>query len=343
MEQQGYNVLLCLTGSVASVRAAVIYRSLLSCHNIDAVVIVRTPSAKILPFNPTLPESATVIENEMDWSTWNSAGDPVLHIGLRDWADALLVAPLSANTLAKLAGGLCDNLLTCIARAWPIGTKPFVVAPDMDTAMWTHPITAVHLRTLQRPEFGVTVVQPVEKTLAGGEVGMGDMASPLSIAVVVSDLLLHHHPPINPPYIFPATEELGVDPANSGLPSQLSTSIAHIGDGQSMDWPSPWTWSSPAPAQQAFSASFATPQTHPPLGRTIDQFPHLPMEQEGTEGRPLPMGPEGSGSGDSRIRHCRKLYCPNQRDLCPGRWPRGKVCHSIIFYSCYYSMSRTIT
>lgn len=47
-------------------------------------------------------------------------GDPVVHIELRRWADALVIAPLSANTLAKLAGGLCDNLLTCVVRAWDV-------------------------------------------------------------------------------------------------------------------------------------------------------------------------------------------------------------------------------
>jgi hypothetical protein len=59
---------------------------------------------------------------------------------LRRWADVLLIAPLSANTMAKLCAGLCDNLLTCVARAWEVGRKPVVVAPAMNTAMWEHPL-----------------------------------------------------------------------------------------------------------------------------------------------------------------------------------------------------------
>uniref|UniRef100_A0A0B6ZDI2 Flavoprotein domain-containing protein n=1 Tax=Arion vulgaris TaxID=1028688 RepID=A0A0B6ZDI2_9EUPU len=53
-----------------------------------------------------------------EWEAWSSIQDPVLHIELRKWADIMLIAPLDANTLAKIATGLCDNLLTCVARAW---------------------------------------------------------------------------------------------------------------------------------------------------------------------------------------------------------------------------------
>lgn len=51
---------------------------------------------------------------------WEKRGDPVLHIELRKWANIMLIAPLSANTLAKLSNGLCDNLLTLVCRAWPM-------------------------------------------------------------------------------------------------------------------------------------------------------------------------------------------------------------------------------
>ena len=54
--------------------------------------------------------------NEDEWHAWKEVGDPVLHIELRRWADCLLIAPLSANTLAKIAQGFCDNLLTCVVR-----------------------------------------------------------------------------------------------------------------------------------------------------------------------------------------------------------------------------------
>jgi hypothetical protein len=65
-------------------------------------------------------------KDEDEWRQWAAVGDPVVHIELRRWADALVIAPLSANTLAKAAGGLCDNLLTCAVRAWDFG-RPLVV------------------------------------------------------------------------------------------------------------------------------------------------------------------------------------------------------------------------
>lgn len=305
----GCNVLLCITGSVASVHTASLYRALLSRLNVSNVVVVLTPSAKRFICEPPLPDSATVFEDEADWSTWNSLGDPVLHIALQNWADALVVAPLSANTLAKLAGGLCDNLVTRVARAWPVGTKPFVVAPAMSSAMWTHPITGVQLQSLQTPAFGMTVVQPVEKTIANEVIGMRDMASPDDIASVLSELLLRLNPPNNPPFILQTGEDRRDELEPVGLRVQPGPSIVQTDGGQSIVWPPPWQWSSPAQLQQAPRASFVTPQTPSPPA----QFhPPLPVELE----RPA--------TSESRRRHCRKISCPNPRDQCPGRWPRGK-------------------
>ncbi|RYY36761.1 hypothetical protein EON62_01540 [archaeon] len=87
----------------------------------------------------------------------------------------MVIAPLSANTLAKVAAGLCDNLLTCVLRAWDFdGGKPILVAPAMNTHMWTHPFTAKHLAVLQ--ELGMHVIPPIAKRLACGDVGHGAMA-----------------------------------------------------------------------------------------------------------------------------------------------------------------------
>src|SRR5205814_1433282 len=73
--------------------------------------------------------------------------DTVLHIELRRWADVLVIGPLDANTLAKLATGLADNCLTCVWRAWD-RARPVVLAPAMNTLMWEHPLTVRHLRQL---------------------------------------------------------------------------------------------------------------------------------------------------------------------------------------------------
>lgn len=67
---------------------------------------------------------------------------------LRKWADTLLIAPLDANSLAKIAHGLCDNLLTSLVRAWDFN-KPLYFAPAMNTAMWENPLTYQHMKTLK--------------------------------------------------------------------------------------------------------------------------------------------------------------------------------------------------
>ncbi len=107
-----------------------------------------------------------------DVEEWGNT-EHVLHIELAKWCDALLIAPLSANTLAKITYGLCDNLLTSTVRA--LGDKPLLLAPAMNTRMWENPITARQLEEVKR-YYRVTVIPPVAKRLADGDTGMGGLA-----------------------------------------------------------------------------------------------------------------------------------------------------------------------
>ena len=145
-----------------------------------------------------------------EWKQPWVRGANILHIELRRWADLMVIAPLSANTMAKLVGGLCDNLLLATVRAWDTtGTleqqgerlvngaedgsqgvvgyrksksskKTIMVAPAMNTAMWRHPITKQHMHVLEW-DWGVEnggwirVLRPIEKELACGDVGDGAM------------------------------------------------------------------------------------------------------------------------------------------------------------------------
>jgi phosphopantothenoylcysteine decarboxylase len=134
--------------------------------------------------------------------------DPVLHIELRRWAELLVIAPLDANTLAKLVSGLCDNCLTCIWRAWD-PNRPILLAPAMNTFMWEHPLTRRHFRQLGM-DYGTSaplaeadldaviawlnqhcprlrVIPPQSKRLACGDVGMGAMAEVAEIVTTVQD------------------------------------------------------------------------------------------------------------------------------------------------------------
>src|SRR5262249_18710109 len=133
--------------------------------------------------------------------------DPVLHIELRKWAELLLIAPLDANTLAKLACGLADNCLTCVWRAWD-PARPVMLAPAMNTLMWEHPLTIRHLLQLAAGAGArdlakdlpvedlldemnqrcpkLRIIPPVSKRLACGDIGVGAMAEVKEIVQAVA-------------------------------------------------------------------------------------------------------------------------------------------------------------
>uniref|UniRef100_A0A8C4ZZN0 Phosphopantothenoylcysteine decarboxylase n=1 Tax=Gadus morhua TaxID=8049 RepID=A0A8C4ZZN0_GADMO len=100
---------------------------------------------------------------------WTQRSDPVLHIELRRWADLFVIAPLDANTLGKIASGICDNLLTCVVRAWE-SSRPLLFCPAMNTAMWNHPITARQIASLK--DFGYVEIPCIAKKLVCGDEGL---------------------------------------------------------------------------------------------------------------------------------------------------------------------------
>ncbi|KAJ1809675.1 hypothetical protein LPJ56_004503 [Coemansia sp. RSA 2599] len=184
-------VLLGATGSVASIKVPQLARSIIEKgeeHNLQVEIAIAASNSALHFFRrEQLPAKVTLYTDKDEWSGWKKIGDPVLHIELRKWADICVVAPLDANTLAKVANGFCDNLLTCVLRAWDM-SKPRIVGPAMNPMMWEHPITGAQLGSLR--ELGFVVVDPISKGLACGDVGMGAMAEPETIAGVVVDQLL---------------------------------------------------------------------------------------------------------------------------------------------------------
>ena len=203
------NVLLGATGSVAAVRIPALYDALVSAGY--AVKVVATDAATYF-FDPAaVGPAGTVVRDADEWPGGRYVRDaPVLHIELRKWADAFVIAPLDANTLAKLAVGLCDNCLTCVWRAWD-PARPVVLAPAMNTLMWEHPFTRRHLRSLAADAGAghipghldgpplidqindrsktLRVVAPVEKRLACGDIGPGGLADVADIVAAVREML----------------------------------------------------------------------------------------------------------------------------------------------------------
>lgn len=132
-------VLLGCTGSVATIKVPEICKQLTD-NNIDVRIVV-TENSKHFLKTCELPTGTQILSDTVEWAAWQDRGDPVLHIDLSKWADLFLIAPLDANTLGKLSSGICDNILTCVARAWD-PTKPLLFCPAMNTMMWKHPVTA---------------------------------------------------------------------------------------------------------------------------------------------------------------------------------------------------------
>ncbi|KAF3152781.1 hypothetical protein EYR41_009136 [Orbilia oligospora] len=194
------HILLAATGSVASIKIPLILSALSKYSNISIRLVFTTSSLLFIPplaellnipnvdgihldhhewpkglsSNPaeTLDPSAQEIDQET--AIWAKIGDPILHIELRRWADILLIAPLSANSLAKIVGGFSDNLLLSVVRAWDTN-KPIAVAPAMNTLMWEHPVTTSQIKVLETEWSWFRVLRPVEKLLACGDSGSGAM------------------------------------------------------------------------------------------------------------------------------------------------------------------------
>ncbi|EUC55428.1 phosphopantothenoylcysteine decarboxylase [Rhizoctonia solani AG-3 Rhs1AP] len=187
-QENHLHVLLIATGSVATIKVPLIVQKLLTYDKVKVEVVATDAALKFISPDQIEAVGSRVWTDSGDWSTWKKVGDPILHIELRRWADVVLVAPCSANTLAKIASGLCDNLAvcivinyiyhpnwyqTCVLRALAPSTPTFVF-PAMNTHMYEHPLTARHLDTV-RDIIGYTVVGPVGKALACGDIGVGAM------------------------------------------------------------------------------------------------------------------------------------------------------------------------
>lgn len=201
-----YHLLLAATGSVATIKIPNILQALAKYNNLSIRVVLSDSAAEFLQAQsgeqPSLQQIAKIknvdgiYRDEDEWRKPWVRGDSILHIELRRWADMMVIAPLSANSLAKVAMGFSDNLVTSAVRAWDTtgmidlprpgiataygGRKIIMVAPAMNTAMWNHPVTQLHLGTLSSHwsvENGgwFDVLRPIEKELACGDTGSGAM------------------------------------------------------------------------------------------------------------------------------------------------------------------------
>ncbi|MCC6147162.1 MAG: bifunctional phosphopantothenoylcysteine decarboxylase/phosphopantothenate--cysteine ligase CoaBC [Anaerolineaceae bacterium] len=169
---RGKNILLGVTGSIAAYKAADLASKL---HQEGAIVEVILTTSALQFITPLTFQSVTGRKAYTDADLWAGEGH-VTHVGLGRAADMILIAPASANTIAKLAHGISDNLLTVTVLA---ATCPLLIAPAMDAGMYQHPATSDNIAVLQKR--GAYFIGPAAGHLASGLVGVGRMSEPQEI------------------------------------------------------------------------------------------------------------------------------------------------------------------
>ena len=148
---QGKKILLGISGSIAAYKSAILVRLLIKAG--AEVKVVMSPAAEhfIAPLTLSTLSKNDVLSALSENDSWAN------HVMLGRWADVMLIAPLSCNTLAKMAQGLCDNLLMAVYLS---ATCPVITAPAMDEDMWKHPATKANIHRIE--QYG-NIVIPVEK------------------------------------------------------------------------------------------------------------------------------------------------------------------------------------
>lgn len=184
LEDGKKHLLLAASGSVATIKLPLIISAFEKHTDLSIRVILTNAASHFLagqsaeqPNISTLASLPNVDGIYVDSDEWRepwTRNSKILHIELRRWAHLLVIAPMSANLLAKVTGGLCDDLLTNVIRAWDVKRR-IIVAPAMNQLMWEHPITAKHIHVLAEEWKWFEVLGPQSKELACGDVGQGGM------------------------------------------------------------------------------------------------------------------------------------------------------------------------
>jgi phosphopantothenoylcysteine decarboxylase/phosphopantothenate--cysteine ligase len=178
---QGKRILLGISGGIAAYKIAYLIR-ILKKQGAEVRAIMTPASSDFI--SPLVV--STLSENPVHIEFWNKeTGAWTNHVELALWADVLLIAPTTANTLAKLASGICDNLL--LASYFSMKGKT-IIAPAMDLDMYQHPTVNRNMETLLSD--GVSIIPATEGALASGLEGQGRMEEPENIAAYLNDFFL---------------------------------------------------------------------------------------------------------------------------------------------------------
>lgn len=128
---------------------------------------------------------AEIFTDQSEWQITKGLNEQSLHLELVQWADIFIISPLDANTLGKISSGICDNLLTCVARAWDLH-KPLLFCPEMNTRQFLHPITNKQIEEMKM--FGYYELPSISETL----LTEGSSAGALSEINYIIDAIFNH-------------------------------------------------------------------------------------------------------------------------------------------------------
>lgn len=171
-------IILAVTGSIAAYKTPILVRQLIKAGADVKVIMTSAAGVFVSPLALETVSKHPVLHNISEGSQWNN------HVELGRWADVMLVAPCSANTLAKFARGLCDNLVCAVYLS---ATCPVLIAPAMDEDMWLHAATKRNI--LKVKSYGNTIIPVVHGELASGLVGEGRMAETEDLVTYVTEFL----------------------------------------------------------------------------------------------------------------------------------------------------------
>lgn len=169
-------ILLGITGSIAAYKSAFLVRLLVKAGAEVRVIMTKSATGFISPLTISTLSQHAVYQDLQTEDTWSN------HVMLGRWADLMVIAPLSCNTLAKMANGLCDNMLMA---TWLSATCPVMVAPAMDEDMWLHPTSKENLQKISG--FGNMIIPVDSGFLASGLEGPGRMAEPENILMQIEE------------------------------------------------------------------------------------------------------------------------------------------------------------
>ncbi|XZF16519.1 bifunctional phosphopantothenoylcysteine decarboxylase/phosphopantothenate--cysteine ligase CoaBC [Chitinophagaceae bacterium MMS25-I14] len=170
MQLSGKKIILAVTGSIAAYKTPQLVRLLIKAGAEVKVILTDAAAKFVSPLSLATVSKHPVFSSVSDGAAWNN------HVELGLWADVMLIAPCSANTLAKLANGLCDTLVNAVYLS---ARCPVFIAPAMDEDMWLHASTRINVEKVR--SFGNHIVPVGHGELASGLVGEGRMAEPEQI------------------------------------------------------------------------------------------------------------------------------------------------------------------